>query len=135
MILSTSFFSSVPFLSGWLRASDGLIDTRYILIHPTLPTHKYKKEDKYKYKVNGRDENKDKHKIRNVNIFCQHLTRAKRLVLVKTNKEGWKQSTVLHIFRKRMKYSSFGSGYIVYDPTRVATLNFRQIATVWTDKL
>ena len=32
----------------WLRASDGLIDTRYILIHPTLPTHKYKKEDKYK---------------------------------------------------------------------------------------
>ena len=96
MILSTSFFSSVPFLSGWLRASDGLIDTRYILIHPTLSTHKYKKEDKYKYKVNGIDEDKDKHKICNVNIFCQHLTRAKQLVLVKTNKEGWKQSIVLH---------------------------------------
>ena len=52
MILSTSFFSSVPFLSGWLRASDGLIDTRYILIHPTLPTHKYKKEDRVNEKEN-----------------------------------------------------------------------------------
>ena len=62
-------------------------------------------------------------------------TSAKQLVLVKTNKEGWKQSIVLHIFGKLVKHSLFGSGYIVYDLARVATLNFRQIATVWTDKL
>ena len=130
------FFSSVPLLSVWLRASDGLIDTRYILIHPTLPSHKYKKkEDKYKYRVNDKVEDKDKHNICNVDTFCQHLTQAKQLVLVKTNKEGWKQSTVLHIFGKLMKHSLFGSGCIVYDLAKVATLNFRQIATVWTDKL
>ena len=35
-------------------------------------------------------------KICNVNIFCQHLTPAKQLVSAKTNKEGWKQSIVLH---------------------------------------
>ena len=90
---------------------------------------------KLQHEDNDEDKDKDKHNICNVNIFCQHLTPAKQLVLVKTNKEGWKQSIVLHIFGKLVKHSLFGSGYILYDLARVATLNFRQIATVWTDKL
>ena len=104
------FFSSVPFLSGWLRASDGLTDTRYILIHPTLPTHKYKRKTNTKRKTESMTKKittprRRQRQTQDVNIFCQHLTRAKQLVLVKTNKEGWKQSKVLHTFGKLVKHS------------------------------